>query len=646
MSRLAMSVFVLLAAAAVAGADVVYLKDGTVREGRIVSQNDEVLVLEVAAGGAKARMTIPSADIDRIEAKATGQEVLDDEYKTRLAKLDRTSADAVLELAKWCISKKLFQEAEGLLTGLAAQGGEKLIRANLALANMEYDRKRFDVARGYLKTVLDREPGNLDAKLLMNMMTEAERDAVGKLLVDAIQLYGREKFEQALKKAESFHNLASPEQSKLVLGKTDFPEGMKFDEFIAESRLRIPCTFCKQGMKVCPVCKGKGELGDAEVCGECGATGSVVCDRCGGTGVKFSDIPDWALPSVARALEQRASRDAAELKKAAEALAGTPKDAEITPAGSKAQLLAARTLRWFDQLDAIGKKKTDLTVRSFAKDREEVQKRFQGLCVHLGELFGRRAQETWTRVEAAEAGLLSQDKLVRQARDDLARGVYFYGHTRLRPKDPYPPTVAGTVDTLQTLLAKLEKVVQHNVKLLKAYEIALKNFRRDNLSGTLMLLVDLVNNAAKQDLEYLSARTTKELNGTLPEWMAGCRFELGKEKGEFGDTTEYERAAFMKRLLTEADGAAAQADGNYQKMVDMRDHGRRLFVPTSLVRQTRELAEAARRYYRGALVVPYPLSADKRQQIDDQIDYMSKIITQCKQWYTTGTPTPVPGPVH
>jgi hypothetical protein len=641
-----MSVFVLLAVSAAAPADVVYLKDGTAREGRVISQNDDVVVLEVAATGAKARMTINRNDIDRIEVKATDQEVLEDEYKTRLAKLDRANADAVLALAKWCMSKKLFKEGELLLTGLAAQGGDNVIRANLALANMEYDRKRFDVARGYLKAVLDKQPGNLDAKLLMDMMAEGERDAAARLLVDAIQFYNHEKFEQALKKAESFHNAATPEQSKLLLGKTDFPEGMKFDEFVAEARLHAPCTFCKQGSRVCPACKGKGELADAEVCGECGATGSVVCEHCGGTGVKFSDIPDWELPGVARALEQRASRDAAELKKTAMSLAGSPKDAEIIPAAFKAQLLAARALRWLDHLEAIGKKKTDVTLRSFTKDREEVQKEFQGLCIHLGELFGKRAQETWTRAEAAEAGLLSQDKLVREARDDLARAVSFYGHTRLRQKDPYPSSVVGTVDTLQALLAKLEKVVKHNVKLVKAYELALKNFRRDNLGGTLALLVDLVNNAAKRDLEYLSARTTRELNGTLPEWMAGCRFELGKEKGEFGETTEYERAAFVKKLLTEADGTAAQADANYQKMLGMRDAGRRNMVPTSLVRNTREFAEAARRYYRAALAVPYPLSGDKRQQINDQIDYMSKIISQCKQWYITGTPTPTPVPGH
>jgi hypothetical protein len=637
-------VVVLLAAAWIASADTIYMKDGSTREGRVLSETDDAVVLDMVVGGANARITVNKNDIDRIEVKATGQEVLQDEYKARLGKLDKTNADAVVELARWCSSKKLFTEAEGLLKGLAAQGPDKFIRANVALGEMEFDRKRFDVARGYLKVVLDKEPGNLDAKIVMDAMTRDENDAFQKLLTDAVDLYGHDKFEQALAKAESFHSRATPENSKLLLGKVAFPNGMTFDDFIASARLRIPCPFCKEGARVCPVCKGKGELADGAVCSECGAAGTVVCDHCGGTGVKLGDAPDWELAPMARVLEQWAAQDAQELQKIAQSLAGTLKDEDLTAAGFKAQVLAGRALRWLDQLDAIGKKKIDFTLRSFTRDREDVQARFQGLCVQLGQLFGKRGEDSWARTETADSGLLAQDKAVRGARDDLARAVYLYGHARLKPRDPYPPLIAGAADKDQKLLAKLNLVVEHNVKLLKAYDLALANFRRNDLGSTLAVQVDLVNHAARQDLDFLSQRTTKEINWTLADWMAGCRFELGKQKGNFGDTTEYERPAFIKRLLGEADAMAAKADTGYQQMLNAAGNGRRNMVSAGLVHDTRIQAEAARLYDRAVLVVPYPLSGDKRQQINDQIAYMSKIIDQCNQWFTVPQPGPTPGP--
>lgn len=640
-----MSVFavVLLAAWASASADVIHLTDGTTREGRVVSQTEEVVVLEVVAGGVKARMTIKRDDIDRIEMKPTPQQLLEAEYKKRVRALDETNADAVVLLAKWCASQKMYEQAEGLLGKLSARGGQDFVRGQVALADMEYERKRFARAKAHLKAVLDKHPGNPDAKLLRGLVDDEERRAVERLLADATDLFSRGRFEAALKKAESFHDRATFEQGRTLLAKADFPEGMKFEEFVAEARLRTPCRFCKEGTDSCPTCKTKQKDAAGVVCASCGGTGRVLCDRCGGTGVNFRETPEWEFAALARALERRAVRDAAQLDEAIKTLTDKPKEEEIIPTASKAALLTARVVRWLSELETLAEKQPGITTRPVADDRQAVEKRFRDVCIGLGDHFGSRAQTTWQKVDQSETGYLSQDTQVREARGDATRAVYFYNRTRLGDKDPYPATVATKLRELEPLTAKLDKIIDHNGKLLKAYELALKHYRRGNLQATLAVLVDLVTHAARLDLDYLSMKVQREIRGTLRDMMAGCRFELGKEKGKFGETTEYERPAFVNKLITEADAAAGLAHNGYETMLRFRDRGQRNRVPTSLVRRTRENAESARRWYRAVFEVPYPVRVAKRTEIDEQIDYMTRIINHCRRWYSTGgTPTTIP----
>jgi len=119
---------------------------------------------------------------------------------------------------------------------------------------------------------------------------------------------------------------------------------------------------------------------------------------------------------------------------------------------------------------------------------------------------------------------------------------------------------------------------------------------------------------------------------------------VGKDDGKFGTTTPYERSAFIKKLLKEADARANLAHGDFQRMLGMLDHGRRQDAPTSMVRRTRDYAEDARRWYRAVFDVPYPLSVAKRKEIDEQIDYMGDIASRCRRWYI-GSGLPGTGPV-
>ena len=59
--------------AGVGWADTVYLKDGTVKQGKIVSEDDNKVVLEQDIKGVKATIHIPRADIGRIERDKEGE---------------------------------------------------------------------------------------------------------------------------------------------------------------------------------------------------------------------------------------------------------------------------------------------------------------------------------------------------------------------------------------------------------------------------------------------------------------------------------------------------------------------------------------------------------------------------------------------
>ena len=107
-----------------------------------------------------------------------------------------------------------------------------------------------------------------------------------------------------------------------------------------------------------------------------------------------------------------------------------------------------------------------------------------------------------------------------------------------------------------------------------------------------------------------------------------------REKGKFGKTTEYERGAFVKKLLAEAEGMATLAHGDFQKMDAIRDVGRRRDVPTTLVNRTLRQARDAKRWYEALLQVRYRLSTKIRDRIDKQIEYMKEIIGDCRRWFT------------
>jgi hypothetical protein len=87
--------------AAPALADVVTLKDGSKREGKVVSEDNDEVVLEVAQGRLKAQLILKRSEVTGIEKGPTANEKLVAEVAARRAKLGAKDAEAWLEFARW-----------------------------------------------------------------------------------------------------------------------------------------------------------------------------------------------------------------------------------------------------------------------------------------------------------------------------------------------------------------------------------------------------------------------------------------------------------------------------------------------------------------------------------------------------------------
>ena len=81
-----------------AGADTIYRTDGTAKEGRILQENDEEIVLEMTIGKIKASIHIPRAEIERIERSKPAEEAPKPQEPTREAAEVETALKSGREL--------------------------------------------------------------------------------------------------------------------------------------------------------------------------------------------------------------------------------------------------------------------------------------------------------------------------------------------------------------------------------------------------------------------------------------------------------------------------------------------------------------------------------------------------------------------
>ena len=104
----------LMLAAQLAWADLIYFRDGTVREGKVVNQTDEKVEVVFVTPGGSLRVVYPLDKITRIELKKTPNELVLEEYQQRATALKPDDAEGWVKLGEWCLKQPMLQaEARG-----------------------------------------------------------------------------------------------------------------------------------------------------------------------------------------------------------------------------------------------------------------------------------------------------------------------------------------------------------------------------------------------------------------------------------------------------------------------------------------------------------------------------------------------------
>lgn len=137
--RLAAALVIVAATLETSSGDTVFFKDGTKREGKVVAEGDEEILLSVSLGEMSVEVTIPKAGIERIERAATRNERLLLEYRERLGKMEDTNAQAWHELGLWCDQQPYLSRQAERAFEMAVELDSEHAGARQKLGHVKYD---------------------------------------------------------------------------------------------------------------------------------------------------------------------------------------------------------------------------------------------------------------------------------------------------------------------------------------------------------------------------------------------------------------------------------------------------------------------------------------------------------------------------
>ncbi|MCE9581046.1 MAG: hypothetical protein K8T20_00870 [Planctomycetes bacterium] len=292
MKRFTLSLALVLAAAIIAQADRIFMKDGRTFEGKVIEETDDVIKLKMSKG------TIPlkRAEIDRIEKGVSVAEEVD----AMLEALTPSNPTGYVEAAEMCISKgtgdgptieRLGNIATSLDPSLCS-------RAQTAIGDW-YSQKgnRARAAVAYLAAyTADWKNQAVRDKFLKHRDSLAEqKKSQMKRLGESIQLAIDDRLAEAIPGLQASLNAPGA-----CLVSTYVPTYRNFAALVADIRARVPCKTCAgklwikcyscngEGSFKCAACAGKGykELKKNGVvvekkdCAPCSGTGSIRCAKC------------------------------------------------------------------------------------------------------------------------------------------------------------------------------------------------------------------------------------------------------------------------------------------------------------------------------------------------------------------------------
>ncbi len=640
MRRLVWAVVCVMMAAGVSAGDIVYLKDGTRREGKVVKETETEVVLEMTLGGITAAVRFPREQVERIEQTKTQRELLEEEFAKRRAGLKAGDVDGMEALAKWCIEGALYEQATKLYEEMSATGEAGLKRGKLGQSKMEFGRGRTATAMGIAEELKKTLPEDKDVSAWVEELRKARAEEAKAAVKSALEQQAAGRPDRALKVLEGLVDRVGLEGAKEAFGEIDTPGGKTgLLETLAVLRLGRKCAFCELGRVPCKDCKGSGRTETEWLCPTCQGLGYTPCKRCEGTGIQWDAVPVEERGAVLKQLLSLAE----EADKSLETLRTTiqeekTKAAELTRSVAEVQYQAKRveTLRKW----ALGLSGDVGMTQEIVKKQGEGRQRVGEILMAAGGRLEGLGTAAVKEVNEAKTSYLKNDRKLRDAHEALqwAKGCYeaidmakvrLTGDPRRSAKD------------LDGTLKSLEEILERNSAIARVYETAIAAAKEEKLADALKLLEELVNKAPRPDVDYIAEQHKKNSPLTLAEFMAKIRFEIGKEKRHgFGVPTEYEKAAFAELLLNEASAKSREASQRYDEIMEARLRGKGTLVNPGTVRAVQELAEDARNWYEALLATKYPLREGVARQIEETIDDMERIISRCKRWYAAPTPVP------
>ncbi|MHC4915098.1 MAG: hypothetical protein ACYTGB_06365 [Planctomycetota bacterium] len=233
MRRLLLSTLLVLLAAAPALADVVTLKDGSKREGRIVRQNDDEVVLEVALGSLKAELILKRSEIRSIEKGATANEKLLAEVERRRRRLRPNDAAGWLAYARWLDGVSGFsKEARAAFEKvIAVDPNNEAARRRLGyrkVGGQWMTEEELMLAKGYVRhggrwVSPEQKAAEADGKKLENIkiaLAEEVREEQARKDAEAREKWLAEMQKLAEEKAARYTAQAEAARSGVILGPT------------------------------------------------------------------------------------------------------------------------------------------------------------------------------------------------------------------------------------------------------------------------------------------------------------------------------------------------------------------------------------------------------------------------------------------
>ena len=308
-------------------ADVIFLKNGERLDGKVVSETEDELKVELQKKGMTLTVNVKRADIDRIETSRE-IETRREEFQTRHKEVSSLPAGfdravRLFDLGIWARDGALypeavsaFQEARDSLPEFEDVADLEVARTHLAAQDHEACKKALD-------DLFERNPNHEQARLLANELADSVQEEVTEDVAKGFEYYGQGNARRALGVFVNFVNKHPRTEVELLSKQCEEKTGRPLVAIMAECRFRQGCPEpgCMGGWKKCPrpTCEkgrkvtflkpGEGRPDTKEgYCGTCRGIRYLMCERCKGIGIYFGTPTAWERDEFARILAQRSKK--------------------------------------------------------------------------------------------------------------------------------------------------------------------------------------------------------------------------------------------------------------------------------------------------------------------------------------------------